>query len=238
MSLPGPVANNGLGFTPILALAEIVKIERLVTLLPDAPAIYNEWKRLVIQHGVVGSKVHDARLVAAVNVNGVQRILTFSTPTTLPDNRSRCRIQPRCYPSQPPTRMRGSSGPGLDHSGRATLDQDSAVIGYVFERKGFSRIDIDSNESDPVHSLAGQLTGFGVPAEYPWFREQAPGLADDRTIAGPRLALRTAHLRDPVGPQIQFASESFIDEVAAGVGADPVAFSAPLPEGTARHRRP
>jgi nicotinate dehydrogenase subunit B len=36
--------------------------------------------------------------------------------------------------------------------------------------------------------------------------------------------LRTAHLRDPVGPQIQFARESFIDEIAAAIGADPVAF--------------
>jgi nicotinate dehydrogenase subunit B len=36
--------------------------------------------------------------------------------------------------------------------------------------------------------------------------------------------LRTAHLRDPVGPQIHFASESFIDEVDAAIGADPVAF--------------
>ena len=36
--------------------------------------------------------------------------------------------------------------------------------------------------------------------------------------------LRTSHLRDPVGPQIHFASESFIDEVAAAVGADPVEF--------------
>jgi nicotinate dehydrogenase subunit B len=36
--------------------------------------------------------------------------------------------------------------------------------------------------------------------------------------------LCTAHLRDPVGPQIQFASESFIDEIAAAIGADPVAF--------------
>ena len=36
--------------------------------------------------------------------------------------------------------------------------------------------------------------------------------------------LRTAHLRDPVGPQIQFASESFIDEIAAAIGTDPVAF--------------
>jgi hypothetical protein len=36
--------------------------------------------------------------------------------------------------------------------------------------------------------------------------------------------LRTAHLRDPVGPQIEFASETFIDELAAAIGADPVAF--------------
>jgi len=36
--------------------------------------------------------------------------------------------------------------------------------------------------------------------------------------------LRTAHLRDPVGPQIQFASESFIDEIAAASGTDPLAF--------------
>jgi CO/xanthine dehydrogenase Mo-binding subunit len=31
-------------------------------------------------------------------------------------------------------------------------------------------------------------------------------------------------MRDPLGPQITFASESFIDEVAQAAGADPVAF--------------
>ena len=36
--------------------------------------------------------------------------------------------------------------------------------------------------------------------------------------------LRSAHLRDPVGPQIHFASESFMDEVAAALGADPIEF--------------
>jgi hypothetical protein len=34
-------------------------------------------------------------------------------------------------------------------------DQDGVVIGYVFESKRFSRIDIDTNESDPIYSLAG-----------------------------------------------------------------------------------
>ena len=34
--------------------------------------------------------------------------------------------------------------------------------------------------------------------------------------------LRSSHLRDPVGPQIHFASESFMDEVAHALGVDPV----------------
>ena len=33
------------------------------------------------------------------------------------------------------------------------------MVSYDFESKGFSRIDIDTNESDPVYSLAGQLMG-------------------------------------------------------------------------------
>src|SRR5204863_3893650 len=36
--------------------------------------------------------------------------------------------------------------------------------------------------------------------------------------------LRTGNLRDPNGPQVTFAAESFIDELAAAAKADPVAF--------------
>jgi CO/xanthine dehydrogenase Mo-binding subunit len=36
--------------------------------------------------------------------------------------------------------------------------------------------------------------------------------------------LRTGNLRDPNGPQVTFAGESFIDELAAAAKADPVAF--------------
>jgi CO/xanthine dehydrogenase Mo-binding subunit len=36
--------------------------------------------------------------------------------------------------------------------------------------------------------------------------------------------LRTSHLRDPIGPQVHFASESFMDEVAAALKLDPVDF--------------
>ena len=73
-----PVANNGLGFSISLALGEVGKIERILTLLRDSAATYPEWKRLVVKHSVLGTKVHDARLVAAMNVHGVGRILTFN----------------------------------------------------------------------------------------------------------------------------------------------------------------
>jgi predicted nucleic acid-binding protein len=74
-----PIANNGLGFPVAFALIELAKIERILSILPDSPAIYPEWKRLVVRHGVVGVKVHDARLVAAMRVHGVTRLLTFNT---------------------------------------------------------------------------------------------------------------------------------------------------------------
>jgi predicted nucleic acid-binding protein len=73
-----PIENNGLGFSVALALAEVEKIERILAVLPDSPATYAEWKRLVVKHAVLGTKVHDARLVAAMNVHGIQRILTFN----------------------------------------------------------------------------------------------------------------------------------------------------------------
>jgi predicted nucleic acid-binding protein len=73
------VANNGLGFSVGIALGELEKIERFLTVLPDSPAVYVKWKRLVVRHGVLGSKVHDARLAATMNVHGIRRILTFNT---------------------------------------------------------------------------------------------------------------------------------------------------------------
>ena len=73
-----PAQHNGLGFSASVTLAEVEKIEAAFELLPDTPALYAEWKSLVIRHGVIGVKVHDARLVAAINVHGVHRLLTFN----------------------------------------------------------------------------------------------------------------------------------------------------------------
>jgi nicotinate dehydrogenase subunit B len=93
-------------------------------------------------------------------------------------------------------------------------------------------IDIDTNESDPSHSLAGQLMGlplkslqgFGVPAESYGFASKRLAWETIAPLLERASPLRTGHLRDPVGPQIQFASESFIDEIAAAIGSDPLAF--------------
>jgi predicted nucleic acid-binding protein len=73
-----PAGNNGLGFSVAAAAAEVDKIERILILLPDIPSLYCEWKRLVVQHSVIGTKVHDARLAAAMRTHRIPRILTFN----------------------------------------------------------------------------------------------------------------------------------------------------------------
>ena len=73
-----PMADKGLGFPVALAIAELENIEKFLTLLPDSPLVYGEWKRLVARHEVVGNGVHDARLVATMHVYGIRRILTFN----------------------------------------------------------------------------------------------------------------------------------------------------------------
>jgi hypothetical protein len=62
-----PVNINGLGFSHAEVLNEIQTIENLLTLPPDSPNIYTEWKRLVRDHRVLGVKVFDARLVAVAS---------------------------------------------------------------------------------------------------------------------------------------------------------------------------
>jgi predicted nucleic acid-binding protein len=72
-----PIANNGLGLSIPSTLGEVEKIEALLTLLPDTPAVYAEWKRIIVEHGVSGVKVHDARLIATMKTHGISRLLTF-----------------------------------------------------------------------------------------------------------------------------------------------------------------
>ena len=74
-----PAPKNGLGLTPNEADRLLRLSERLFLLLTDAPTIYSEWRRLVVNFGVSGVQVHDARLVAAMKVNEMTHILIFNT---------------------------------------------------------------------------------------------------------------------------------------------------------------
>jgi len=123
-------------------------------------------------------------------------------------------------------------GPACVHRARAAIDASGKVIGYEFVAKGFSRQHIATNESDPADSLVGQATGipakgtqiFGVPAESYGFENKLLAWETIAPLVENCSPLRTAHMRDPVGPEIHFGAEQFIDELAAAVGEDPVAF--------------
>ena len=73
-----PVGVNGLGFSHGEAMSEVQSIERMLVLLPDNPGNYGEWKRLVTEYRVRGTRVYDTRLVAVANTYGVGSILTFN----------------------------------------------------------------------------------------------------------------------------------------------------------------
>ena len=73
-----PIERNGLGMTAEQADAEIATLRRRVPLLRDIPPIFEEWHRLVTMNAVVGVRVHDVHLVAAMIVHGLTRILTFN----------------------------------------------------------------------------------------------------------------------------------------------------------------
>lgn len=73
-----PVEVNGYGWSSNDAEIRVAELLRQFPLLPEIPAVFSEWLRLVRRHGVVGKQVHDARLVALLNVHGVPNLLTFN----------------------------------------------------------------------------------------------------------------------------------------------------------------
>ena len=73
-----PSSANGLGLTPEEANHAALDLESLFPLLPDSPAIHTLWRRLVVDAGLSGVNVHDARLAAALRTNEVDRLLTLN----------------------------------------------------------------------------------------------------------------------------------------------------------------
>ncbi len=96
-----PVEVNGLGLAPEQVEQEIDYLRRRFTLLPDSPAIFAEWLRLVKAAGTRGRQVHDARLATVMRVHGITHLLTFngSDFTRYPGITM---VHPRDVPAPPP----------------------------------------------------------------------------------------------------------------------------------------
>ena len=134
-------------------------------------------------------------------------------------------------------------GPAAVFRGKAGLDAAGNVVAYHFHGKGFSRQEMATNESDPKDTVAGHLNGwqpkgtiiFQSPAEVYDFANKRHSWETIPTLLERASPLRVSHFRDPLGPELHFASESFIDEVAHAAGADPVAFRLKHLAHDARH---
>ena len=114
---------------------------------------------------------------------------------------------------------------------RAGIDAQGAMTGWYFRAKGFSGWDVMFNASEPRDTLVGQLLGhakgdahnFGVTGESYEFPNAVKFWETIAPLLERASPLRTAHMRAPQEPQLHFAQECFIDEVAAAAGTDPIA---------------
>ncbi len=73
-----PTDYNGLGISVPGTERHVRSVEGYFTVLPDSALTYSPWRQLVAAHNVLGVKVHDAWLVAAMKAHGVSRILTLN----------------------------------------------------------------------------------------------------------------------------------------------------------------
>lgn len=123
-------------------------------------------------------------------------------------------------------------GPASIHKASAGIDSKGDIIAHHYRSIGFSRENIGSHPDNPAQSLAGQFMGmpvnskqlFDVPGESYDFGVQQLDWEVVPTLLDRASPLRTSHLRDPIGPQINFGSECFVDEMALATNTDPVAF--------------
>lgn len=125
-----------------------------------------------------------------------------------------------------------TKGPAYAIRMRAGLDAAGKLVALDYYARAADHNHLGYNEPDTV--LIAQLMGV---RRSPPARGRASNPSDMYAIPHRRMGghvvslplvwetpLRTGNLRDPDGPQVTFAAESFIDEIAAATGADPVAF--------------
>ena len=125
-----------------------------------------------------------------------------------------------------------TKGPAYAIKLRGGLDATGNLVALDYNARAADHGHLGYNEPDTV--LIAQLTGRRRATPAPG-GASAPSdmyaIANRRVTAhvvgmplGWETPLRTGNLRDPNGPQVTFASESFIDELAAAAKADPIEF--------------
>jgi CO/xanthine dehydrogenase Mo-binding subunit len=125
-----------------------------------------------------------------------------------------------------------TKGPPYVFKLRGALDAAGKVTALDYDACAVDQNHLGYNEPDTV--LIAQLMGRR-PAQPARGGAEAPSSmyaipnrrTSTRVIGLPQLwetPLRTGNLRDPNGPQVTFAFESFIDELAVAAKADPVQF--------------
>jgi nicotinate dehydrogenase subunit B len=130
----------------------------------------------------------------------------------------------------------GSKGPAVLCDLAAGLDAQGEVSAVQFTSRAFSGGETHFRPDAMGNYLGAQLTGIpnttGVD-EFAQWGVQAPPYAFRNIHAMAHVIpalyetaspLRTTHLRDPEGPATSFAVESFMDEIAAAAGVDPLDF--------------
>ncbi len=130
----------------------------------------------------------------------------------------------------------GTKGPAVACEMSAALDAHGDVSGFQFTSRAFSGGQVSFLPATAGNFLGAQLTGIpntsGVDEFAQWGEECVayafPNVHADAHVVPAFLdvesPLRTTHLRDPEGPATTFATESFVDEMAAAAGADPIEF--------------
>jgi len=125
-----------------------------------------------------------------------------------------------------------TKGPAYVFKLRGGLDSRGKLVALEYDACAVDHNHIGYNEPDTV--LIAQLMGRRPKspakgsAETPSSRYGIPNRRMTTRVVGLPLTfetpLRTGNLRDPNGPQVTFAFESFIDELATAAKVDPVQF--------------
>jgi nicotinate dehydrogenase subunit B len=132
-----------------------------------------------------------------------------------------------------------TKGPAFTFKLRGGLDAEGNLVAYDYNARSADYNHLGYNEPDTV--LIAQLMGSrrAKPAAGSAAMPSEMYAIPNRRMASHVVSLpliwetplRTGNLRDPNGPQATFASESFIDELAAAAKADPLAFRLKLLTG-------